>query len=297
MAYEKIEQTFNVTSPAQLKLGHISGSVDIQSAEDGIIHVTAVRHPGNCDCEHTLIELIQAEDGSVLVNTRFEEGNWSWLWGSQVCDVEYIVRAPHLCSITVNGVSSSLHVAGFEGSFSFKAVSGDMTLQDLTGSLKMDTVSGDVAGQGLTGESHLRSVSGDINLQASNFPSTNVNTVSGDVVLHTGLSQGPYRFHSVSGDVRLMVPAASQFNVDLHSVSGDFSTNLPLAQSSHTTGRLSACVGKGGPLVTLTSVSGDLQVESIGENPTVPEVNKLEILSKLESGELTVDEALLELNG
>jgi DUF4097 and DUF4098 domain-containing protein YvlB len=296
MSFENIDQTFNVTSPAQLKLGNISGSVDIQAGQDGIIHVLAKRHPGNCDAEHTTIELLQAEDGSVSINTRFGEGNWSWLWGSQVCEVEYIIKAPHLCSINVNVVSSSINVKGFEGAFSFKSVSGDMALESLSGSLNVDTVSGDVTGQDLAGGIHLRSVSGDINLQASSLPSVNVNTVSGDVVLHTGLTEGPYKFHTVSGDVHLLVPAVSQFNVDLHSVSGDFTTNFPLTHSSLGSGRQSASVGKGGPAITLTSVSGDLQVETEGKIPPEPEVNKLDILSRLENGELSVDEALIQLN-
>lgn len=296
MSFENIEQTFNVTSPAQLKLGNISGSVDIQTGEDGFIHVLAVRRPGNCDAEHTTIELLQEEDGSVSINTRFGEGSLGWLWGSQVCEVEYIVKAPRLCSFNVNVVSSSINMNGFEGAFSFKSVSGDMSLKNLSGSLNVETVSGDVIGQDLVGSSHLKSVSGDINLQASSLPSVNVNTVSGDVVLHTALTEGPYKFHTVSGDVRLLVPAVSQFNVDLHSVSGDFTTNFPLTRSSQSTGRQSASVGTAGPAVSMTSVSGDLQVESEGEIPSVPEVNKLDILSKLENGELSVDEALIQLN-
>ncbi len=37
--------------------------------------------------------------------------------------------------------------------------------------------------------------------------SANVKTVSGDVSLQTGLSEGPYKFHAVSGEIRLLVPA------------------------------------------------------------------------------------------
>jgi len=296
MSHESIEHSFIVTSPAQLKLGNISGSVDIQVGEEGIIHVLAVKHPGSGDAERTTIEFLQAEDGSVSINTRFGENNWSWLWGAQVCDVEYIVKAPRLCSINVNSVSNSLSLSGFEGNFSFKSVSGDMALQNLKGSLNVETVSGDVTSQGLVSQSHLKSVSGDINLQNSSLPKVNVKMVSGDVILQTGLSEGPYKFHSVSGDVHLLVPAASQCDVELHSVSGDFTTNFPINQSSQSSGKQTARVGSGGAQVTLTSVSGDLQVECEGEIPKVPEVNKLEILSKLENGELSVEEALVKLN-
>jgi hypothetical protein len=293
---ETIEQSFNVSSPACLKLGNISGSVDIHTGQDGVIHIRAIKHPGSGDAERTSIELLQVEDGTVTVNTRYGENNWGWLLGHQVCDVEYIVSAPRLCSINVNGVSNDLSISGFEGDFSLKSVSGDMSLDDLTGSLNVETVSGDVSGNHLAGKSHLKSVSGDVNLQDSNLPSVSCNTVSGDVSLQTSLAEGPYKFHTVSGDVHLLVPAATQFEVDLHSISGEFTTNFPVSRSSLGSGKLTARSGDGGVRISLTSVSGELQVESAGDIPSVPQVNKLEILSKLENGELSVDEALLKLN-
>lgn len=296
MSYEKIEQTFNVASPATLKLGNIGGSVDIQAGEDGTIHVLAIRQPGSSNPEHTTIEMLQAEDGSVSINTRFNEDIWNWIWDSQVRDVEYIIKAPRLCSINVSAVSSDLHIEGFEGKFSFKTVSGDMNLGSLTGSFNVETISGDVSGQGLVGDINMKLVSGDANLQASNFPSVNVNTVSGDVVLNTTLVEGPYKFHSVSGDVHLLTPVTSQFNVELHSVSGDFNTNLPLTHSSQSIGRFTASAGTGGARINMNSVSGDLWVKTLSENKNIPGVNKLDILSRLEKGELSVDEALIQLN-
>jgi DUF4097 and DUF4098 domain-containing protein YvlB len=162
--------------------------------------------------------------------------------------------------------------------------------------LTIDSVSGDISGEGLSGPSHLKSVSGDIILRNSNLISANVNTVSGDVSLQTGLGKGPYKFNSVSGDIRLLVPSTCSCKVEMHSVSGDFSTNLPVNQSNHTRGNHSARVGTGGVDVLLNSVSGDLMLECDGEIPQPAEKNSLQILSKVESGELTVEEALAQLN-
>jgi hypothetical protein len=297
MSIESREFTFNVSSPAQLKLGNISGSVVITPGDDGIIHVLAVKHPGRGDAEHTKIECVQAEDGSVSITTRFSDPSWSWFFGPQVSDVDYVVKAPRQCSLNINGVSNSLNVSGFEGDFVIKTVSGDVTIQSLTGPLRIDSVSGDVSGEILSGPCQLKSVSGDINLRDSNLVSTNVKTVSGDVSLQSGLSEGPYKFHSVSGDMRLLVPATSSCNVEMHSVSGDFSTNLPVNQSSHSHGNHTARVGTGGVQVSLNSVSGDLMLECEGEIPQAQEKNSLDILAKVEKGELSVEDALAQLNG
>lgn len=297
MSSETSEFTFKVPSPAKLNINNISGSVTIQPGGDEIIHVLAVKHPGKRDADHTSIDCLQAEDGAVTVSTRYSDPGWNWFFGNQVCDVDYVVTAPRFCSLHLNGVSNGVFVTGFEGEFEFKTVSGDMNLQSLCGSLKIDSVSGDVRGEQFAGPCQIKTVSGDIRLQDSNLISTQVNTVSGDVYLQTGLSDGPYKFHAVSGDIRLIVPATSSCNVEMHSVNGDLSTNLPVNRSSHHQGIHSAQIGAGGVCVTLNSVSGDLMLECDGEIPPAKEKNSLEILSKLESGELSVEDALTQLNG
>jgi len=280
MSIESREFTFNVSSPAQLKLNNISGSVVIEPGEDGNIHVLAIKQPGRGDTDSTKIECVQAEDGSVSISTKFSDPGWTWLFGTQVCDVDYVVRAPRKCSLVINGVSNSLKVSGFEGNFVFK------------------TVSGDISGESLTGSCQLNSVSGDINLKDSSIIQANVKTVSGDITLQTGFSdEGPYQFHTVSGDIRLVVPSTSNCNVEMHSVSGDFSTNLPVNQLSHNHGNHTSRVGMGGVQVSLNSVSGDLILECDGEFIKPAVKNSIDILSKVETGELSVEEALAQLNG
>jgi hypothetical protein len=297
MAQETIEHVFKVSSPAYLKLSNISGSVDIQAGEDGVIHIQATKEARSGDQNTTSIEVSQAEDGSVSVATRTKDNDWGWIFGSHVCDVDYTVKAPRQCSLTVNGVSDTVHISGFEGSFNFKNVSGDITLHDLTGELKVDTVSGDVTSNLISGNANLKSVSGDIILKDSKLPSVHVTTVSGDVSLQTEVMRGPYKFNTVSGDVSLEVPASSGCNVELHSLSGDLSTNLPVSQSSRSMGVKTATLLGGGAQISLNSVSGDLSIEFIGEIPQAPVVNSREILSMLEKGELSVDEAVQKLKG
>ena len=297
MNTETSEFSFNVSSPAKIKLDNISGSVKIEPGEDGIIHVMAIKHQGHGDTDKTRIECVQTEDGTVSISTKFSDFGWNFLFGSQVCDVEYVVKAPAQCSLIVNGVSNSLNVSGFEGAFKFKTVSGDLRLNSLIGPLKIDSVSGDIQGENLSGSIQLNSVSGDIHLRESKLNSADAKTVSGDVSLQINLSEGPYKFNTVSGDIRLVVPGSTNCQVEMKSVSGDFSTNLPVNQSTYTHGNHLARVGSGGVEVTLKSVSGDLLLEGEGDIPQATEKKTIDILSKVESGEISVEDALSLLNG
>ncbi len=117
MSRETVEQAFNVSIPARLKLSNICGSVDIRPGDDGTIRVTAVKNPDTGDAERTEVELSQAADGTVILATHFREGQWVWLFGSRPCQVDYVVKAPRACCLKVKGASNTLVVEGLEGKF------------------------------------------------------------------------------------------------------------------------------------------------------------------------------------
>lgn len=276
---EITEKTFTVTSPAHLNLANIRGSVEIHPGEDGIIHVTAAKDANSGDAKNTEIELSQEMDGTVKVATRFPEGAWSWLFGSFPCRVDYVVQTPRQCFLKINAVSSKTLAEGFEGEFSFQSVSGEMTLRNLTGPVKVNTVSGDVALAELTGDLHLNTVSGKVSgkrihgpvhlhtvsgkvvLEESTLASVEASTVSGGMIYQTALSEGPYRFNSVSGDVELLVSPETRCSAELRSISGKLSTKIPATSTLRQNGSQTVEVQGGGVKVFLNSVSGNMQIK------------------------------------
>src|SRR3972149_1124578 len=121
---ETIEKSFTVTSPARLEVSNICGSVEIHPGEDDIILVSATKRPHTGDEKNTEVQITQETDGTVKASTRFPEAGWNWLFGSHPCEVDFIVKAPHQCSLKLNGVSNSVHVDGFEGNINIHSVSG-----------------------------------------------------------------------------------------------------------------------------------------------------------------------------
>ena len=277
---ETIEKTFSVSSPARLDLSNIRGSVEIRPGEDGVIHVTAVKQTGFGDTKRTEIELSQGADGTVKVATHFPDAGWGWIIGSFPCQVDYTVQAPRRCSLKINGVSSAADAQGFEGEFSFNSVSGEITLcnltgpvkahtvsgrmelAELTGELRLNTVSGKISGRQLNGPLHLDTVSGKVELEKSVLPSAEATTVSGEMDLQTALSEGPYRFNSVSGNVQLQLPAETHCSAELHAISGTISTKLPATSTFRQNGTQTIEVQGGGVKVYAHSVSGNLSLVS-----------------------------------
>jgi DUF4097 and DUF4098 domain-containing protein YvlB len=320
MSDEIIEQKYTVAAPSRLILSNVRGSVIIQPGEADVIEVKAVKH-GNFDNGRMAVEMTQDSDGTVRVETRSNDAFFGFL--SHPPRVDYSVRVPQGIHLEVSCVSSSLNVSELEGVFKLKTISGSVLLTKLTGPLKLGAVSGDITGTQLNGVLDLNTVSGNVHLTDSNFPSAEASTVSGDLHLQTEVAEGPYRFGSVSGSVRMIVPADTRCNVELNSVSGSIRSSLPATVSSMGHGLKVTQIQGGGTLVRLKSVSGGVSIETegtvantvtttsptevtpvppIAPVPPVPpaetisnpaeQLSTSEILQRIESGEMTVDEAI-----
>jgi hypothetical protein len=299
---EIIEKTFNVASPVVLKVNNICGSVEIKPGGEGIIQVRAMKRLDSGDEKRTIIEIVQEKDGNVKAATRFPVTGWNWLHNSQPCEVDYQIKAPHDCSLQINGVSNYVFAEGFMGTVNVKSVSGEITLRDLEGSVCIHTVSGDVCGERIAGSLSLETVSGDIDIKESQIASIKSNSVSGDVRLQISITEGPYLFKSISGEVYLTLPSDTQCTAELHSLSGELGSALPVTGSSLAHGSQIFVINGGGSQVILHSVSGDLSLEK--NEITTPEIEpakfptseeRQDVLDSLERGELTVDQALIRL--
>jgi DUF4097 and DUF4098 domain-containing protein YvlB len=310
MSDETIEKTFQVTDPARLTISNIRGSIVIQPGETNLIQVKAVKY-GNFDSGRYSIEMTQDSDGSVRVETRSSESMLGFL--SHPPRVEYTVHVPQGIHLSASGVSNSIKVSGLNGDFRLKTVSGGIDLTDLSGPLKLNVVSGDISGSRLSGTLGLESVSGRVRMMESAFPNADASTVSGELVLQTSLADGPYHFSSVSGSVRMLVPADTHCNAELNSVSGSIRSSLPATTTRLGHGSKISQIQGGGAEVRLKSVSGSLSFETEGipaepvsvtspvpvpptppsmQVPPAPVLSTAEILQRIESGEMTVDEAV-----
>ena len=325
MSSDTLEQTFNVGSPARLKLSNICGSVEILPGEAGVLSVTAVKHSENGDSGRTKVQMSQAADGLVTVETRFQDAWWAFFSFSKPCKVDYKVHIPPTCEVDASCVSSSLDVRDLDGKFKLSTVSGELKIEDITGEMKVSAVSGDLSGTRLSGPLHLNTVSGEVRLVDSSLPTADLTTVSGEMRLQTALTDGPYRFHSVSGSIWLSVPANTRCSLDLQSVSGRVHVRLPITRQKTGGGHSSFDVQGGGVQVVANSVSGSLYVENPEtatqpsapveekawqavppqpplapippEPPLPPEplLDRATILDRIEKGEMSVEEGLKAL--
>jgi hypothetical protein len=297
MSQETQEKTFSITGTARLSLSNIRGSVEIRPGIENLVEVTAIKHTESGDAQSTEIELSQAVDESVKVATHFPDGWWLWLLGSRPCRVDYLVKVPQGSLLKLKGVENSVLVDGLAGEFDLASVSGDLTLRDLTGPVHINTVSGDISAKKLSGAFELVTVSGDLEATDAQQASISAKTVSGHLAVQTTLANGPYRFDSVSGDVRLQLPAEARFSAHLSTISGDISSSFPATNFSRSHGSQAVDIQGGGVAIDAKSVSGNLQLHPFGDAPRAASIDRREILERLERGEIQPEEALAQMQG
>lgn len=305
MAAETLERNFTVPIPARLVVENIRGSVHVQPGEAGQISVKAVKHSGSGDANRTKVEMTQDEDGSVRVRTRFQETGWLTFSPRRACKVDYTILVPPSCSVNTSSVSAAVDLHGIEGQVQVATVSGAQTLKDLSGSLDLNTVSGCVRGEALSGQLQLETVSGNVRFEECSFSSLRGATVSGDLSFETSLSDGPYRFNAISGNVRLVVPPGTGCRVRTSTMSGRFNTSLAITGSRSQGGKRSFDLESGGPQVDCTSVSGDLILihQGSGEEQAEQDARphrrdpeaRLHLLDRIARREISVEEGLQEL--
>jgi hypothetical protein len=322
---QRFEQSFVAAAPARLVVRNVRGTVTVLAAEAApgeqpVIRVLAAKRLDTGDAERTQVVIEQLADGTVSAETRMADRHW---FGSEPCIVDYTISAPRACSVRASSVSGDVVVQGFAGEFNVESVSGGVSLADLEGQLKVKTVSGGIAGRGLAGPVEVDTVSGGVSFSESNLGAIEAKTVSGSVVAHTPLSQGPYRFRSMSGDATLAVPADTRCVAELNSLSGRLQTSLPVARQHHSGRHWSAALGGDAesPRVTLDSMSGNLRLytpnggEDMGAvrevrwtersadvpppappaPPPDPAAARADILERVNRGELTVEQAIQAL--
>jgi len=150
---------------------------------------------------------------------------------------------PAQCALTVRTASGDIQIKGLAGGIDAKTMSGDMSLIQVKGDLNLSAISGDVCVNEVS--------TSDLKVQ----------TVSGDCSVETSLSdEGYYKFHTISGDVTLHLPATQACTIDFATWSGGLHCKLPHEMVKKEQRHKLAKVNGGGVPVEVHSTSGGVRL-------------------------------------
>ncbi|MDH5605801.1 MAG: DUF4097 domain-containing protein [Anaerolineae bacterium] len=300
--FEIIEKSFEVDSSPTLDVQNISGHVTLQTGAPGVISITAKKYLNRGNPELTEIHLTQDKNGAVHARTKFTPGLLGI--GRQAAKVDYDITLPEHCDIRAELVESRLDIAGISGKIVLNSVSGEINAANIQDDIRIKTVSGNISADRLAGKADFDTVSANITVNNSLISWLNANSVSGNIAIETGLDQGPYSFKSVSGKLSIILPQDCGCSISAASLSGEIRTNITATRLTSKPPKHFFELEGGGPAVIFNTVSGNMFVltKDGGEsrrpstgNEKIRKV-RLGILTQLENGELSVEDALEKLS-
>ncbi|MDQ3817205.1 MAG: DUF4097 domain-containing protein [Acidobacteriota bacterium] len=154
------------------------------------------------------------------------------------------------------------------------SVGGDVTLEDSSGRARLTSIGGSIEVKDLRASDasdflKTKTASGDILLDRVATSRVEANTASGEIKLEGALAHGGfYNFSTTNGDVTMVIPADSSFNLSARVFEGgEIVTEFPLkykgmpSPASHMqAGRMVGTYGSGDANINLISFSGTLRL-------------------------------------
>lgn len=162
--------------------------------------------------------------------------------------MSYEIILPRKSNMSVEMSNGRLEIAGVNGRVDARSVNGRITCNEINGALLVRTVNGRLDLQQITGSIDAQTVNGRISATlAAPLPS------DGEIICRT-----------TNGGIRLGVPRDANFELKIQSrssrVSSDFES---IRLTEDRPKRLEGIVGDGGPLISLRTVNGPVELEAL----------------------------------
>jgi hypothetical protein len=212
--------------------------------------------------------VVTGYEGETVLVLGFKEGrDRDRVWvedNSGANNVDVRARYPEHCDCNA---SIRFEVKVPRGNYKFDAissVSGDVEVTGVSGDLRAKSVSGDVTVKGVTGAVNATSVSGNVRVGENNGAVSGKST-SGNVEVEIMqlAGAGDMEFASVSGNVRVKLPANLDADVRMSTLSGGLKTDFPLNIEEPERGpgrRATGRIGSGSRNLKLTTTSGSVSL-------------------------------------
>jgi DUF4097 and DUF4098 domain-containing protein YvlB len=285
---EKFEKTVPLSKTGLFALGSVSGNIEVMTWKEAQVKIEALKvskadtqDKAKENAAKVTIE-VTAEADAVRVETKYPKRNGGFWGGDSIkVSVDYKVWVPEQAGVDLSSVSGDVEVASIGGKAKItcvsgnvglrgaagadiKLTSGDLTMENISGDAYVKGVSGDIDVTKVKGSIKAEAVSGDIKLlEVSDASTIDVKTVSGNVTYQGVIKPGAHdEFKTMSGDVRVTIPADSSFDLEASTFNGDINSEFPITTNGKISPReIRGTVGKGGATLSVKTFSGNVDIK------------------------------------
>ncbi|MHB8447067.1 MAG: DUF4097 family beta strand repeat-containing protein [Rudaea sp.] len=277
-AAKPLDSTWPVAADSRIDVANVRGKVTIVGWDQ-----PQVKLQGTLGAGSTLAVSGGAERLSLRVKSA--ESGWFSSDGPRH-DSVLILHVPRTAALDVNVVSAdasvtdmagkSLKAGSVSGNLELSSAAPELDVDSVSGDVKLDapspnpsaqthvqTVSGDIRAKNIAGRIKLETVSGSMECACAAVRELDTGSVSGDADI-TVAPTASARLHleSMSGSIRLHLPAALSAHIDASTFSGSIHSDFGTVQQKEygPGSNLKAQIGGGDADISVQAFSGDIQL-------------------------------------
>lgn len=279
-AREDFHYSYALAPGGRLDLDNTNGSVDIAGWDRNTIDVSGTKFAPSDNALHEISIHVSASGNNASVTT---EQPRDFLHGSY--QVRYIIRVPSHIALgdvhTTNGsvsvedldgggrlssTNGKISLARDTGDYGMQTTNGSIDIEECAGSERAHTVNGSIHGRLRSGAIEAHSTNGSIDftiVKPTDGQPVRVSTVNGSITLTLAeFHDNAINAQNTHGGVTLRLPADANAQVSAHSSVSRISSSLPLTTTQEMSNHhLEGQLGRGGALITLTTVTGGVHIE------------------------------------
>jgi DUF4097 and DUF4098 domain-containing protein YvlB len=290
------DRTLNVTGPIRLELANASGDVTITGGADNKVHVHAEVRSSGMGFESPQKRLddvvgnppIEQRADTIRIGKDLSRVN--------NVTISYVIEVPRETEVSTSVASGAQTIQNIRGPLRAEAASGSIRashidrqtqLSTMSGTIDADNIGDDLRASSASGSVNASNVKGDVRISAISGATRiakaggriDADTASGSVDVEGATRDVKARAASgmisvrgnpsetsywdlktVSGVVRLGVPASANFHLSAEAVSGQIKTDVPIVIEEQGKHSLRARMGNGGGRVEVHTISGEIRV-------------------------------------
>ncbi len=237
---QDFQKTYDLAAGGRISVRNVSGEVTVIGYDGQDLLVTGYKEGRDRD----LVTIEEELTGSNLSIRASYPSNCNCR-----ASVRLEVKVPRTKNYRFNAITSisgNVEVSEVDGEINAKSVSGNVVVRNVTGSVEATSTSGNVIVQEIKGAVSAKSISGNV-----------------DVTILQLSTDREMAFSSVSGNVKVKLPANLDAQVKMSTLSGNLETDfgLTIEESRFSPGRrASGRVGGGSHHLKVTSISGNVSL-------------------------------------
>jgi hypothetical protein len=254
---DEINRSFELAANSQIEVSSISGPVEITTGNGNSAEVRIVRTARNpADLRYRKI-LIEHDSNSLSLRGEQHVGRHPQV------NHHVILKLPRQINLKVVSISGPVMIGNVDGQAEINSISGPLTIEDIGGKAKITSISGPLKVGQVGGELTIHSVSGSAEIErvAGRFSATSISGSFSATIER--LEESGINISSVSGEVILKFAEEIDADLTATSISGRVELRLANVVRDISTGPSDtrARIGRGGPPILITSVSGTVRID------------------------------------